>query len=111
MTLTTTSYIDSIPVTKNFENIRFQNGRDCILDFQVPPYLGDISVSLECEVFNITQQKNQAFTASKSFPVSTHAHSYNMCEVYMRKEGKDHFVYVLGKNGEPRPDVNLSFDI
>ena len=62
-------------------------------------------------MFNVTQQKNQKFSASKSFPVTTHAHSYNMCEVYMRKQGKDHFVYVLGKNGEPRSDVGLSVDI
>lgn len=34
-----------------------------------------------------------------------------MCEVFMRKQGKDHFVYVLGKNGEPRADVGLSVDI
>ena len=111
VSLTTTSYIDSIPVTKNFENIKFQNGRDCILDFQVPPYLQTISVTLECEVFNLTQQKNQKFTTQKDFPITTHAHSYNMCEVYMRKQGKDHFVYVLGKNGEPRQDVNLGVEV
>jgi hypothetical protein len=111
VSLTTTSYIDSIPVTKNFENIKFQNNRDCILDFQVPPYLQSISVTLETEVFNITQQRNQKFTISRSFPISTHHHSHNMCEVYMRKQGSDHFVYVLGKNGEPRPEMNVNFTI
>lgn len=33
VTLTTTSYIDSIPVTKTFESIKFHDGKDCILDF------------------------------------------------------------------------------
>ena len=48
--LTTTSYIDAIPVTKNFEQIVFKDTKDCVLDFQVPPYLSTISVTLKCEV-------------------------------------------------------------
>ena len=52
--LTTTSYIDNLPVTKNFENLTFTDNKDCVLDFQVPPYLRDVRVSLTCDVYNIT---------------------------------------------------------
>jgi hypothetical protein len=55
VSLTTTSYIDSIPVTKNFEQIVFKDAKDCVLDFQVPPYLSTIQVTLKCEVQNLTQ--------------------------------------------------------
>jgi hypothetical protein len=111
VTLTTTTYIDSIPVTKNFEGLKFLNQRDCVLDFQVPPYLRDIQVNLECEVFNITQQTTQKFTAARSFNVQTQANSFNMCDLFLKKEGVDYFVQVLGKNGEPRPDVALQFNL
>ena len=73
----------------------------------MPPYLQDITVALECEVFNITQQSNQKFTADRSFSITTSSSNFNMCELYMRKEGKEYNVYVLGKNGEPRSEINL----
>lgn len=69
--LTTTSYIDSIPVTKNFEQIVFKNEKDCVLDFQVPPYLSHISVTLTCDVKNLTQQRTQDFTVAKNFNITT----------------------------------------
>lgn len=56
VTLTTTSYIDNLPVTKNFENLTFSDEKDCVLEFQVPPHLGSITATLTCEVYNITQQ-------------------------------------------------------
>ena len=34
-----------------------------------------------------------------------------MCELFMRKENSSYNIYVLGKNGEPRPDVNLNVSI
>lgn len=31
-----------------------------------------------------------------------------MCELFMKKVAGEYFVYVLGKNGEARPDVKLN---
>jgi hypothetical protein len=31
-----------------------------------------------------------------------------MCELFMKKVGGDHFIYVLGKNGEPRADAKVN---
>ena len=58
VTLTTTSYIDGIPVTKTFENVHFKNNRELVLDFQVPPYLSTITVKLDTEVYSVTQGLN-----------------------------------------------------
>ena len=33
ITLTTTNYIDNIPVTKKFEDIKFKNNKELVLDF------------------------------------------------------------------------------
>lgn len=36
----------------------------------------------------------------------------NICELFLKKEGDAGYcVYVLGKNGEPRPEVNLKLRI
>jgi hypothetical protein len=42
-----------------------------VLDFQVPPYLANISVTLTCEVKNLTQQRTQDFNVSKNFNITT----------------------------------------
>lgn len=30
-----------------------------------------------------------------------------MCELFLKKEKNDYSLYVLGKNGEPRPDIKV----
>jgi hypothetical protein len=78
-----------------------------VLDFQVPPHLQNISVTLECEVYNITQGSMQKFTAQRNFNVQNHSYSFNQCEIYMKREDGKYALYVLGKNGEPRPEVGV----
>jgi hypothetical protein len=39
ITLTTHSYVDNIPISKTFEDLKFNNNKELIIDFQVPPYL------------------------------------------------------------------------
>jgi hypothetical protein len=33
VTLTTVSYIDNLPVTKKFEDLKFKNNQELVLDF------------------------------------------------------------------------------
>ena len=39
ITLTTKNYTEKLPVTKTFDNLKFKNNKELIIDFQVPPYL------------------------------------------------------------------------
>jgi hypothetical protein len=57
LVLTTFNYIDSIPVTKTFENLSFINDQELSVSFQVPPNLRDINVVLTCDVLNATTKK------------------------------------------------------
>ena len=34
-----------------------------------------------------------------------------MAEIYLRKEGVNHFLYVLGKNGEPKANITVNVQI
>jgi len=111
ITLTTLNYIDQIPVTKTFENVKFKQGVETVLDFQVPAYLKYVNVSIETEVFNVTLQQKQKFSASKQFDVSTHEHSCVNVDIFMRREKGEYVVQLLGKNGEPKPKVNVMMNI
>ena len=52
--LTTTSFIDNIPVTKTFENLDIKN-EELELLFQVPPNLDWVDIEFESEVMNVTK--------------------------------------------------------
>jgi len=34
-----------------------------------------------------------------------------MSELFLRKEGGEYFIYLLGKNGEPRSNVNIKIKV
>lgn len=103
VTLTTLNFTDKVPVTKTFENLQISNSKEIVVDFQVPPYLEQVSVVFSCEIKNLTKQTTESFSSSETFNVGTHQHDLLMNEFYLRKEGQYKYVlYLLGKNGEPK---------
>lgn len=70
LTLTTYNYIDNLPVTKTFNNLAFNNEKELMVTFQVPPNLNRINVELTCEVANATSKQNNKFRQSKLFKIS-----------------------------------------
>ena len=67
----TTNYIDSVPITRNYDGISFENHSECTIQFQVPPSLGSIRVSMTTQVQNATTKKMEDFSHSESFPILT----------------------------------------
>ena len=43
-TISTVNYIDNIPITKNFENLKVLDDQEIIIDFQVPSNLESVKV-------------------------------------------------------------------
>ena len=84
--LTTYNFIDGIPVTKNFENIKFQDNKEFILDFQVPPYLNSIILSISCEVYSVTKHTSVPFSFQKTFSMARSSDTHQMTDIYLRKE-------------------------
>lgn len=103
-TISTVNYIDSIPITKNFDSLKIEDDRETIIDFQVPPNVESIKVDFSCQVLNNVSKAMQNFSQSKTFQVTTHKGDGNTWEFHLRPvEGKKYEVHCIGKNGEPRP--------
>eukprot|EP00347_Sterkiella_histriomuscorum_P022623 403337784 len=109
--ITTYNYIDNIPVTKKFEDLTFNDSKELILDFQVPPYLAQITFKLESEVYNVTQRTHTPFIFQKDFKMASNHSTKKMSDIYLRKEKGDYYLYLLGKNGEPKKNVNVTIGI
>ena len=51
-TLTTQNFVDGIPVTKSFDDLKVTDKTEVSVDFQVPPHLDHIKIKFEADVWN-----------------------------------------------------------
>jgi hypothetical protein len=113
VTIKTEQYVDhSSPLTKVFEGIKFGNSASTVVDFQVPPFLKNVSVQIESEVYNVMSQKNESLMAERNFAIRNQYKGNKFCELFLQKEvNGDFWVSVLGKNGEPRSNIKVQIDV
>ena len=79
------NYIDRTPITRNFENLSFEEGKELTVQFQIPMNLESISTSLTAEVQNVTTKKMNQFNASHTFQIFTQSNTNQMSDAYLRK--------------------------
>lgn len=61
---------------------------------------------------NVSQKRMQDFKRVKSLTVGNHSRSEGVgSELYLRKLGKEYFVYHLGRNGEAHANQELSIEV
>ena len=108
--LTTTSFIDNIPVTKDFDNLKLDSSEEIVLTFQVPPNLDTIDLQFESEITNVTKGSNEKFHSSHHYSVRNHKDSHQFYDYYLQTHKGQYIFVMLGKNGEPQDDVAVRFD-
>lgn len=99
--VTTTSYIDNIPITKLFEDPKVNDNNEILLTFQVPPNLEYVTITFDAKVRNISHQRLDHLSHSYNLSMRTHKESCNYYDDYLRKLNGEYYYYLLGKNGEP----------
>ena len=108
-TLTTYNFIDNTPVTKIFDGLKVDANSEARVEFQVPPNISSCEVHFEAELTNVTLGQKMKVSAQKSFPICSHAGDVQFCEAFLRKTRDGYQFFLLGKNGEPKPGVEVSF--
>ena len=108
--LTTTSFIDNIPVTKDFDNLELNSSEEIVLTFQVPPNLDKIDIEYESDLTNVTKGEKEKFHSSYNYAVRNHKDSHQFYDYYLQKQNGEYVFLMLGKNGEPQDDVTVRFD-
>jgi len=67
---------------------------------------------MSTEIYNGTLDKLVPFsTSTKSFRVRYYDNSNNINELFLKKNNKDYFIFMLGKNGEPQIGKNLKVEV
>lgn len=81
---------------------KFSDDEDYFYEFIVPTNIETINVSLEASIKNLTHNRfDNLKNHSQTFNIKNHRRDKGLYEMYLRKIGKDYYIYCLGKNGEP----------
>ena len=109
VTITTTSFIDHVPVSKTFEDISLKTSKDLELKFSIPANLESVTIDFETSIFNISQQKSEKLTSNHTVRLKTNNSQLAFYESHLRKSHGKYQFLVLGKNGEPISNVDVLF--
>lgn len=109
VTLRTENSIDNITISKDFEDVKFNENQEYEVEFQVPNNLSSISISVTTQVLNASRGDKSNFSASHTFNINNHSHDYEFCETYLRNYQGNYQFFVKGKNGEPKKGVVVDF--
>lgn len=85
MTLTTSTYVDNIPVSKNYDSLEANENNDIPIEFQVPPNLQYVKVVFECDVRNVTQGTTQKMSRQRQFNINTNTSNAKYYESFIRR--------------------------
>ena len=85
VTLTTSTYVDNIPVSKTYDSLKANENNDIPIEFQVPPNLQYAKVLFECDVRNVTQGYTQKMSRQKQFNINTNTGNAKYYESFLRR--------------------------
>ena len=108
-TITTVSFVDKIPLSKTFEDLKLSNSTDLELTFSVPANLESVHIEFEATLFNISQQKQETLTSSHHVNLKTNNNRLCFYEAHLQKIEDEYIFILLGKNGEPISNIEVNF--
>ena len=100
---------DDVPSIVTFENIKLSNHEEKQLDFTIPAKLASIDITLKAKILPVNQEEPKEYTSTHQITVSTPQRDFLFCDLYLKYTPDGHQVYLLGKNGEPKANVPISF--
>ena len=65
VTLQIQDYLGSPEVSRTYSDLKFSDNEETIISFQVPPNLMHITLSMTCDVQNVTENKLQSFSSDR----------------------------------------------
>ncbi len=84
--------------------------RESVHEFQVPENLASLRFTLKAEIRNISRNEKEPLSADYNCRINEIDTTLHIHDLFLGRDGEDHVVHVLGKNGEPAPGRPVRFD-
>lgn len=109
VTLQTLNRIDNITISKSYEDVKLNDQEEYEIEFQVPPNIAEITVSVQTTVNIVSKGEKRNFSQSQTFVVNNHSSDHDFCEAFLRNVDGQYQYLIKGKNGEPKRGVLIDF--
>jgi hypothetical protein len=110
VTLQTVNKIDNITISKSYEDVKLNDEEEYEIEFQVPPNIAEVNVTVQTTVNVVSKGEKKTFTQSHNFTVNNHSSDHDFCEAFLRNVDGQYQYLIRGKNGEPKRGVLINFN-
>ncbi len=101
---------DGVSTTQDASDFALHEDRESVHEFQVPENLAALRFTLKAEIRNISQNEKQPLSAEYGCKINGIDATLHVHDLFLGRDGDDHVVHVLGKNGEPAAGRPVQFD-
>ena len=91
----------------NFENVTWNSQEDYVLEFPIQSYVKNVSIFVDAEIKKYTGTM-QPLSFRKNIGIDLRENAPMFIDFYLNKKGDDYVIDVVGKNGEPIPNFNVT---
>lgn len=99
---------DGVGATLEVKGFALHEDRESVHVFQVPENLASLSFTLRGKVKNLSQGRTVDLADSRSFALNGIDTSASIDDVHLSRTADGFVAYVLGKTGEPKPNVAVN---
>lgn len=85
VTLQTVNKIDNITISKSYEDVKLNDQEEYEIEFQVPPNIAEITVSVQTMVNVVSKGEKKNFAQSQTFTINNHSSDHDFCEAFLRQ--------------------------
>ena len=99
---------DNIPLRVSFDKLKLSASEELELEFSVPAKVRDITVDVTAKIIPIHKREPKDYTSQHRVQVDLNKGSAAFCSLFLRYNKEGYELFVLGKNGEPKPNVTVA---
>jgi hypothetical protein len=110
LTITSTD-LDSVSTTKQIKDLKLENNKEFVYEFKTPEKLINLSFSLTGKVENLSQGKQLDLSAATAFTLNKIDKTDKIECFHIRKVQDSYLAELLGKTGEPRPNIPINIEL
>mmetsp|Transcript_24063 Transcript_24063/g.21100 ORF Transcript_24063/g.21100 Transcript_24063/m.21100 type:complete len:576 (-) Transcript_24063:3258-4985(-) len=108
-TAVVTTYSETnIPTHTKFENIKFVAEEEYPIDFPIPAKLQSVEIKVTGAIPKVDSQDEHKFSSQTNIPFNLHHNTMEFVQIYLKYTNEGYELYALGKNGEPKPSLDMT---
>ena len=103
--------IDGVAASKEIRDFKLQNASETAYEFKVPEKLAQITFTLRGKVENLSRQKKEDFTTSRSYSLNGINKTEKIEDMLVRHIDGQYIVELRGKTGESKADRPINLEL